>query len=302
MNMAVHALIGGDVTAALVGGVSLLQSEGEFRLFKERGLLPRTSQFHLFDRRSSGAILGEGAGVVLLKTLDQARRDGDVIYAIVNSIAVNNDGRTSGPTAPSLQAQKDVMIAALAKSGRPASQIDYVCVNGSGSEITDLLELKAIESVYRSDSQSPCLLGSVKPNIGHPLCAEGIASLIKVVLMLHHKHWVPFLSGDQPMRHYDFNRSPFKFCRTSTRCEYPAVAAINCFGDGGTNAHVILQSADGLNASTRRSLPSPAWDRKDFGKRLTEHPEQVARVSEMSREAALDDLRNDQCFWETFAV
>ncbi len=109
--------------------------------------------------------------------------------------------------------------------------------------MTDVLELKAIESVYRPAGDMPCELGSMKPNIGHPLCAEGIASFLKSVLMLHHRQRVPFLSGQQPMRYYDVSASPFRFSRAASRVgDAPSVAAINCFADGGTNVHVILEA------------------------------------------------------------
>src|SRR5262249_51162206 len=144
--------------------------------------------------------------------------------------------------APNMQAQRAVMQAALAKSGKTPQEIGYIEVNGSGSEVTDLLELKAIEAVYRSHSKEPCYLGSMKPNIGHPLCAEGIASFIKVVLMLHHRQAVPFLSALEPMTHYDLAASSFRFHRSTSDWEQsPRLAAINCFADGGTNAHVLLQ-------------------------------------------------------------
>src|SRR5581483_10238798 len=106
-------------------------------------------------------------------------------------------------------------------------------------------------------------LGSMKPNIGHPLCAEGIASFIKVVLMLHHRQWVPFLSAQEPMRHYDLEASPFRFHRAADGWEGARVAAINCFADGGTNAHVILQGWDAHSASRRRPLDCPPLNRID---------------------------------------
>jgi acyl transferase domain-containing protein len=148
---------------------------------------------------------------------------------------------------------------------RPAD-VGYIEVNGSGSEITDLLELKAIESVYRGQSTAECHLGSIKPNIGHPLLAEGIASFVKVVLMLHHRQRVPFLSAEQPMRHYDLGASPFRFSRTLAAWEEASrIAGINCFADGGTNAHAVVAAADAPEtAATRRPLPPPEWRRVDL--------------------------------------
>ncbi|WP_313912526.1 SDR family NAD(P)-dependent oxidoreductase [Tahibacter sp.] len=263
LNMAMQGLRGGEIDAALVGGVSLLNGPGALRMFEQRGILQR-GEFHIFDRRAQGAILGEGVGMVVLKRHAQAVADGDQIYALVRAAAVNNDGRTAGPTAPNVHAQKDVMRRALDRSGWRAADISHIDVNGSGSEITDLLELRAIEAVYRPDRAQPCELGSMKPNIGHPLCAEGIASLIKVVLMLHHGQRVPFLSAREPMAHYDLDASPFRFSRQLRPWgEAPRVAAINSFADGGTNAHVIVEGGVAHADAWRQPLPVPALHRID---------------------------------------
>jgi len=209
-------------------------------MFEQRNLLSRESQFHLFDRRAAGIILGEGCGMVLLKTLQQAERDGDRVYAVVTGLAINNDGRTAGPATPNIKAQEAVMRAALAKSGHAPEAIHYIEVNGSGSEVTDLLELKAMQVVYRAASRAPCALGSMKPNIGHPLCAEGIAGFIKLALMLSHGQIVPFLSGQEPMTHFTLNNRRSHFAARRLRWEAsPRIGALSCFADGGTNAHVI---------------------------------------------------------------
>nr|WP_242704753.1 polyketide synthase [Burkholderia gladioli] len=204
--------------------------------------------------------------MVWLKTLERALADGDTIYGVVRGIAVNNDGRTAGPAAPNLAAQKQVMERALARSGLRPGQIGHIEVNGSGTLVTDLLELKAIEAVYRAGSAQPCELGSVKPNIGHPLCAEGIASFIKGVLMLNRRQRVPFLSAREPLAHYDLDASPFRFARhAGDAADAPTALAINCFADGGTNAHVIVQAwqETGARAVRRAPIAPPALERVD---------------------------------------
>jgi 3-oxoacyl-(acyl-carrier-protein) synthase/aryl carrier-like protein len=267
MQMAIQALRSGDISAALVGGVSLLNTDTDLALFEQRGLQLKEPHFHIFDRRSGGAIYAEGAGMVLLKAAAQARRDRDTIYAVIKGIAVNNDGRTVGPSAPNMQAQKDVMHAALEKSGLQPQEIEYVEVNGSGSEIPDLLELKATQAVYRPAGSAVCELGSMKPNIGHPLCAAGIASFIKVVLMLHERKRVPFLSAEQPSVHYSFESSPFRFCRSLQPWENArASAAVSCFADGGTNVHVVLQAwpEESPAELLRRPIAPPLLERVDI--------------------------------------
>lgn len=288
MNMAVQALRSGDIKAAVVGGVSLLNTDAAHRMFQERGLLNEKPAFHVFDKRSGGVVLGEGIGMVLLKTVRQAQKDGDTIHAVIKAAAMNNDGRTAGPSAPNMQAQKDVMQSALFKSGKKPEDITYIEANGSGSAVTDLLELKAIQSVYRSGQHVPLGIGSIKPNIGHPLCAEGIASFIKVVLMLKHKQTVPFLSGDEPMPHFDITKTDFHFHKTAGEWDAAPSAAINCFADGGTNAHVILEAWEEKDTRMKRKpLPVPSLRRK-------------ALVKEPDAPAEKQELPAKKMFWKAF--
>jgi acyl transferase domain-containing protein/acyl carrier protein/ubiquinone/menaquinone biosynthesis C-methylase UbiE len=258
MNFAIQSLLAGEIDSAVVGGVSLLANEDAHRIFQQRNLLNRGSSFHIFDQRASGVTLGEGAGLVLLKTLEQAECDRDRIYAVIKGLAINNDGRTPGPATPNIKALKEVMQRALAQSGKQPQDIAHIEANGSGSEVTDLLELKAIEAVYRRENKAPCSLGSIKPNIGHPLCAEGIAGFIKLVCMLKNQQRVPFLSGQTPLTHYDIDASPFYFCRQSSAwTEASPLVALNCFADGGTNAHVIMESWSQAESGKQRQPITP---------------------------------------------
>ncbi|AJP04992.1 hypothetical protein TU94_29680 [Streptomyces cyaneogriseus subsp. noncyanogenus] len=259
MRAATDALLAGSADLALVAGVSLLTDDSAHALFRRRGLLREDGTFHLFDRRAGGVVLGEGAGVVVLKPLDRAERDGDTVYAVVEGIALNNDGRTAGPATPNPAAQKEVMGEALRRAGRRPDEVGHLDVNGSGSELTDLLELKAVEAVYGRDRTAPLRLGSMKPNIGHPLCAEGIAAFVKVALMLHHQRTVPFLSGEEPMEHYTIDPALFDLPRHSAPVEL-SCAALSSFADGGTNAHVVLGRG---RPGRRRPLELPALDRRD---------------------------------------
>ncbi|ATF14554.1 non-ribosomal peptide synthetase [Brevibacillus brevis X23] len=266
MNMAIHSLRSGEIEAAIVGGVNVLSGDEAHRMFHQRGILSQEPAFHIFDKRAGGLVLGEGVGMVLLKTVEQALADGDEIHAVIKGVAVNNDGRTAGPATPNMQAQKEVMQLAMTKAGVNPEQISYIEANGSGSEVTDLLELKAIQSVYRSSHTAACGLGSIKPNIGHPLCAEGIASLIKVVLMLKNQQLVPFLSGQEPMTHFHMESTPFYFQRQLSEWnDSHRIAAMNCFADGGTNANVVLQSWEEAvsRPNKRQSIAPPTLNRFD---------------------------------------
>ncbi|WP_258382587.1 polyketide synthase [Streptomyces sp. NTH33] len=263
MDMAAQALRAGTVEAAVVAGVSLLADDRAHRMFARRGLLNPGAEFHLFDRRASGLVLGEGTGVVVLKPLAAAQADGDRVLAILKSIAINNDGRTPGPATPNLEALKGVMSEALARGGHRPQDVGWVEANGSGSTVTDLLELKAVHAVYGTGPTRPVALGSVKPNIGHPLSAEGIAAFIKVVLMLHHAEQVPFGSGQEPLQHFDLAGSPLYFPREPAPWpDTAALAALSCFADGGTNAHVLLAPAPEPARHTRTPLPEPPLNRR----------------------------------------
>ncbi|WP_161624829.1 SDR family NAD(P)-dependent oxidoreductase [Streptomyces spectabilis] len=264
MKVATDALAAGSVDLALVAGVSLLADPEAHELFRRRGLLREDGEFHLFDRRAGGVVLGEGAGVVLLKPLAAAERDGDTVYAVVEGLAVNNDGRTAGPATPNLTAQKQVMREALRQAGCPPHQVGHLDVNGSGSELTDLLELKAVQEVYGADRTAPLHVGSMKPNIGHPLCAEGIAAFIKVALMVHHQRTVPFLSGEQPMDHFTIDPAVLRLPRHAEPVDL-AYAAVSSFADGGTNGHVVLGRAPAPRPGhePRGPVPLPELDRRD---------------------------------------
>lgn len=243
MELAASALRRRTIDAAFVGGATVFEDDRVCDLFRQRGLLSDGPEFRVFDQRARGIVPGEGAGMVLLKTRSRALADGDGIYAVVRAIATNNNGRTAGPATPSIEQQRNVMAAALAQGGRTADEVQYIEVNGSGSEVTDLLELKAIAAVYGREGAPVCHLGSMKPNIGHPMCAEGLAAFIKLVLMLNQREIPPFLSGQQPLAHFPLEETRFAFARKVLPLAARTVA-LNCFADGGTNVHVVLEAGD----------------------------------------------------------
>jgi acyl transferase domain-containing protein len=155
-----------------------------------------------------------------------------------------------------------------------------------------------LQGIYRASNITPCCLGSVKPNIGHTLCAEGIAAFIKVVLMLHHRKLPPFLSGEQPPTHFDLKTSPFYFTRKLSDWDNPVrTAALNCFADGGTNAHLILESWEhpaGLDIK-RRPLPPPQLDpQTKLYTGLSCAPERIPK-----RDDPPDDPGNAEMIWKT---
>jgi 3-oxoacyl-(acyl-carrier-protein) synthase/acyl carrier protein len=247
ISLAAEALQNRRIEMALAGAVNLLLNPNTFELFEARNILSKNGEFHIFEKQPNGEVLGEGAGVVILERLDDAIRDGNLIYGVIKAIAVNNDGRTIGPGSPNLNAQKQVMKEALALSGKSIEDIGYIEVNGGGSPVVDAVEIKSLVAAYGLDDQNmkPCYLGSIKPNIGHLLLTSGMAELIRCVLSVYYKQIPPFLSAREPFPYYDFGNSRIWFNRETIDWEVDAgqkrMAALNSFPDGGTNCHLIIE-------------------------------------------------------------
>ena len=280
MHLAVRALQNGEIDYALVGGVSLLLDDTAHRLFASRRLLRPDGVFHLFDRRADGVVLGEGAGAVLLKPLDAALRDGDCIEGVIKGIAVNNNGRTAGPNAPSFQAQKDVIAAALRESGKRADEIAEIEASGSGSMVNDLLELKSLAAVL-GGKRATCYLGSVKTNVGHLLSAAGAASFLKAVLSVRHGEHTPHLSAEQLPLYFDFKQAGFEIGRKLRPWAGPGsrTACVTSFPDGGTNCCVVIEYPEAIPAARREAIPGPFFrKRKLIERRIGEALEAEAAI------------------------
>ena len=261
-HIACQSLWRGDCTMAVVGGVSALLSQDTFFAFSRMSMLSPDGRCKAFDASASGFVRAEGAGAVLLKTLSAAQAAGDRIYAVVRATAANQDGRTNGITVPSLQAQEELIRHACHSAGIAPSQIDYVEAHGTGTPIGDPIEAAALSAALCSDRKSPCLIGSVKTNIGHLESASGVASIIKVALILKHKIIPPSLHFKKPNPGIDFKKLNLRVVsqlEPMPRQSRPLLAGINSFGFGGANAHVILQAAPArpqkLHSATRGELP-----------------------------------------------
>ena len=247
MLFASDSLRAGRIDMALVGAVSILLNSFAHDLFAARGILNTKGELHIFDKRSSGEVLGEGAAVVMLKRLGDAIKDGNKIYGVIKAISINNDGRTLGPGSPNIDAQKQIMHDALTLGGKRPEDIGYIEVNGGGTPVVDSVEIKALSSVYMLQERvlAPCFMGSVKPNIGHLLLASGLAGFIRCVLSVYHKRIPPFLSALNPFEYYDFSASRIRFNRKTIDWQVDVgkkrIAAQNTFPDGGTNCHVLIE-------------------------------------------------------------
>jgi acyl transferase domain-containing protein len=272
MTIASDALKCGRIDMALVGAVSVLHTQDAHDLFAARNILSREGKFCIFDKEASGEVLGEGAGVVVLKRLRDAVRDGDTIYGVIRAIASNNDGRTLGPGSPNMAAQRQVIQEALAEAGKRPEDVGYIEINGGGSPVVDTIEIKALSEAYRLDDPTlpPCPVGSVKPNVGHLLAASAMAGFIRCVLSVSRAQIPPFLSAYQPFEHYDWASSRVAFNRETSSWQTGAgktrVAALSSFADGGTNFHVLLEEfvMNGHYRHERRPLAPPTLSRKSF--------------------------------------
>ncbi|MHB1426550.1 MAG: type I polyketide synthase, partial [Gemmataceae bacterium] len=233
---------------ALAGGVNALLLPDWYIGFSRLGMLSPDGRCHAFDAAANGFVRGEGAGTILLKPLAQALTDNDRIYALLRGTAVNQDGRTPGLTVPSEAAQETLLRQAYQNAGVDPATVRYIEAHGTGTLVGDPIEARALGRVLSADrpADRPCLVGSVKTNIGHLEAGSGIAGLIKTALALHHRRIPGNLHFHQPNPAIDFAQLRL---RVPTRLEpwpvgdTPATAGVNSFGYGGTNAHVVLQEA-----------------------------------------------------------
>jgi amino acid adenylation domain-containing protein len=248
VHMACQSLINGECDLALAGGVSIGVPLRNGYLYTPDGILSPDGHCRAFDAGARGAVSGSGAGMVVLRRLDQAEADGDTIHAVIRGSAINNDGaRKVGYTAPSAAGQARVIAEALAVAAVDASSIQYLEGHGSGTPLGDAIELKAIGQAFGgAKAGHGCAIGSVKANVGHLDAAAGVAGLIKTVLALEHREIPPSLHCEAPHAEVDALGGRV-FVNTALRSwernGVPRRAGVSSFGIGGTNAHVVLEEA-----------------------------------------------------------
>lgn len=258
VHMACRALLGYECDMALAGGVALHFPQKTGYFYQEGMIFSPDGHCRPFDADGQGIRGGEGAGLVLLKRLDEAVRDGDTIRAVILGTAVKNDGADKmGYTAPSIDGQAETLSAALATAEVDASSIRYIEAHGTATALGDAIEFEALSKVY-GGSGSPCALGALKSNIGHLDTAAGVAGLIKAVLTLQHRRIPPTLHFRCPNPRLHWGGSRF-YVNAETQdwppAEGPRRAAVSSFGIGGTNAHAVLEEAPGP-APSRTLWPS----------------------------------------------
>ncbi|GLV53919.1 polyketide synthase [Dictyobacter sp. S3.2.2.5] len=248
VHLACQSIWNGECTLAFAGGVNVMIAPTMTIAESKGGFLSPDGRSKAFDASANGYARGEGAGVVLIKPLARAQADGDPIYAVIRGTAVTQDGHTNGITVPNGSAQERVMRQAYQRAGISPAQIQYVEAHGTGTPVGDPIEARAIGTVLSGDRPSgeQCIVGSVKTNIGHLEAGAGVAGLIKTALALKHRQIPPHLHFHNPNPNIPFEELQL---RVPTQLEDwpavdgPAMAGVNSFGFGGTNAHVVLQEA-----------------------------------------------------------
>lgn len=255
VHIACQSLLNGECDMALAGGVSVTLPLKVGFYYQEGGVVSPDGHCRTFDAQAKGTVSGNGLGIVVLKRLEDALRDGDHIEAVIRGSAINNDGAAKvGYTAPSLEGQAAVIAEAQTIAGVSADSISYVEAHGTATPVGDPIEMVALTRAFRASTQERgyCAVGSVKTNIGHLDAAAGVAGLIKTVLALKHRELPPSLHYQRPNPEIDFQSSPFYVnagLKPWERNGVPRRAGVSSFGIGGTNAHVILEEAPELEPS-----------------------------------------------------
>ncbi|MDQ1350671.1 MAG: hypothetical protein QG657_973 [Acidobacteriota bacterium] len=245
IHLGCQSILNGECDIALAGGVTVIRFRKRGYTYQEGMIGSPDGHCRAFDAGGNGFAAGDGAGVVVLKRLQDAIADRDHIYAVVKGSAINNDGvRKAGFTAPSVDGQAEVIKTAFQMAEVEAESIGYIEAHGTGTALGDPVEIEGLKLAFNTNKKGFCALGSVKTNVGHLDSAAGVVGFIKTVLVLKHSYIPSSLYFEIPNPGIDFISSPFYVNSKPTAWEngrYPLRAGISSFGQGGTNAHIILE-------------------------------------------------------------
>jgi acyl transferase domain-containing protein/SAM-dependent methyltransferase len=287
VHLACRALRAGEAELALAGGVNLILSPTSTIVECEMRMLAADGRCKAFDAGADGFVRGEGCGVVALKRLSDALRDGDRIRAVIRGSAVNHDGRSGALTVPNGPAQERVITAALRDGGVAPEQVAFVEAHGTGTALGDPIEVRALARAYGCGPERPLAIGSVKTNLGHTESAAGIAGILKAVLALEHATIPPHLHLETPSPDVPWDQLGIRVpCAPEP---WPAgaerrLAGVSSFGFSGTNAHVVLEAAPTAHGAAVATAP----DAPPYLLALSASSEEALRASASDLARALD--------------
>ncbi len=318
VHQAAAALHRGEVDLALAAGVNTTLSLPIARFHRDMGMLSASGRCNAFDAAADGFVRSEGCGVLILKRLSQAEADGDRIWGLVKGTAINQSGASAAMPVPNGPAQERVMEEALARAGVSPADVDYLEAHGTGTELGDSIELRALASVYgrEREPERPLLLGSVKTNIGHAEWASGMASIIKAIMAMGKGVIPAHLHFNEPNPNFDWHQMPVHITSEQTAWpllpDRPPLSAVNSFGLSGTNAHVVLEGyryvADGAESEDHGPWPAgkaqeaPGASQRGNAESPEPAEEQQARISRIlplsaKSPEALRDLAGAYLSW-----
>lgn len=249
IHLACESLRKGECELAIAGGINLLLTPTPYIYLSNAGALSTSGASRVFDAKADGLVPGEGAGLVLLKPLKKALEDKDKVLAVIKASAINNDGHSIGVMAPNPDGQREVIESLYLNSGIDPKDIQYIEAHGTGTKIGDPSEVRALSNAFKrwNPENNSMAIGSVKANIGHLLNGAGIASFIKVILALNNKIIPPNVNLDELNPSIKFDKTPFYTTLAAKSWDIhegkTRKAAVNSFGFGGTNCHMIVEEA-----------------------------------------------------------
>ncbi len=292
VSMAVRELESGASDMVIVGGVDTMQNPFTYLCFSKTHALSPRGRCRTFDETADGIVISEGIGIMILKRLADAERDGDRIYAVIKGVGNSSDGKDKGLTAPRPEGQMRALRRAYAKAGVSPATVGLIEAHGTGTVAGDQAEVRALIQVFSEaeSGQQSCAIGSVKSMIGHTKCTAGVAGLLKATSALYHKVLPPTLGVDRPNSKVNFPETPF-YVGNEPRPwmqsnGLPRRAGVSAFGFGGTNFHVVVEEYTGhvgsAAAATRQQWPSELflWEadsRQQLGQEVERWKQALAR-------------------------